>query len=148
MRPSRVSAELKKIASRIDSCERPRPDLVSRDLRRVLAGMEGTSYKVWVIDETSDGWDEDTMSSDGMDPEAVKDDLNVQWEKVVNDRYDPEFPTEADLGPVEEVADLSQVVAFSDEESEGLPLPASGPGWVAQGKYGRLDTYLVWQPAT
>ncbi|KKL59536.1 hypothetical protein LCGC14_2214320, partial [marine sediment metagenome] len=41
MKPSQVSAELKRIASSIDSCStKVRPDLVSRDLRRVLAAME------------------------------------------------------------------------------------------------------------
>ncbi len=41
MKPSRVSAELRKIASGIDNCStKVRPDLVSRDLRRVLAAMD------------------------------------------------------------------------------------------------------------
>jgi hypothetical protein len=41
MRPSRVSAELRRIAAGIDSCStRVRRDLVSRDVRRVLTAMQ------------------------------------------------------------------------------------------------------------
>jgi hypothetical protein len=42
MKPSRVSAELRRIAAGIDRCStRVRRDLVSRDLRRVLSAMGG-----------------------------------------------------------------------------------------------------------
>ncbi len=42
MKPSRVSARLRRIAANIDSCNvSVRPDLVRRDLHRVLAAMEG-----------------------------------------------------------------------------------------------------------
>ena len=40
MKPSQVSAELKRIASSIDKSGRPRSGLVNRDLRHVLAAME------------------------------------------------------------------------------------------------------------
>ena len=48
MKPSQVSARLRRIASSIDSCSTPvRPDLVSRDLRRVLAAMDPKIVKLF-----------------------------------------------------------------------------------------------------
>jgi hypothetical protein len=105
-----------------------------------------TRYEVWTAEESSDGWSGPSeFSSDGADPEAVKDDLNVQLEQSTNEYYDPEMPSEADLGPAVAVPDLSKVTAFADDEFEGFPFPGSGPGWMATGKYDRLDTYFVWR---
>ena len=42
MKPSQVSAELRRVAAEIDNCSKPvRPDLVARDLRRVAADVAG-----------------------------------------------------------------------------------------------------------
>jgi hypothetical protein len=62
MRPSQVSRELRRIAAGIDRCStRVRRDLVSRDVRRVLAAVDGDRIKVVVM--SFDDWgDEDARS--------------------------------------------------------------------------------------
>jgi len=55
MRPSDVSKELRRIAAGIDRSEKPRPDLVGRDLRVVLSAMEDTARIRVTVEEDEDG---------------------------------------------------------------------------------------------
>lgn len=151
MKPDQVVAKLRQIATAIENSENPNKVAVTQDIKSVLAAVqEGNKYEVCCIDENSDGWgDIEEMTSIETDPEKVKNDLNIQWEKAVNDLYDSTMGSEAQLGPAEAVNELSEIVAFADpeEEMEGFPLPISGPGWVAKGKYGNLDTMMAWKRA-
>lgn len=53
MKPSDLAQQLRRIASKIDASKRPSKSLVTRDLRRVIAGMEDQGpagskvYKTW-----------------------------------------------------------------------------------------------------
>ena len=77
MKPSQVSAELRHMASSIDRCRTaPRSDLVTRDLRRVLAGLEGSQDQQELV-----------MQLDLRAAPMVDDDgsLAVQFEGLVTD---------------------------------------------------------------
>jgi hypothetical protein len=99
------------------------------------------AYEVWSVEESSEGWRKLDLSSNEADPDAVKDDLNIKWEKAVTSPEYEEMAEVADLGPAEAVDNLSAVEAF------GFSLPASGPGWIAKGLYGRLETVFAWKQA-
>lgn len=56
MKPSRVSAELRRIASGINECSKPvRPDLVERDLKKVLAAMDGPAVTLESVEYVERG---------------------------------------------------------------------------------------------
>jgi hypothetical protein len=104
--------------------------------------MSGDKYNVWSWDEASDGWTGPSLLTitdvDKSDPEAVKDALNLEWEKTIGGN------TPADLNPAKRIGDLSKLDMILPDPP-GAPPDASGPGYWADGKYGRLDTIFVWK---
>jgi len=101
-------------------------------------------YLVWVWSSYESDWGEDSaiMTSSESDPDAIKDDLNVQWE--VNLDNEPE--NAAELGPAQLIDDLSSI----GQHYPGIDPPPNhktGPAYCAKGYYGRLDTIFCWQKA-
>jgi|HubBroStandDraft_6_1064221.scaffolds.fasta_scaffold421227_2 hypothetical protein len=59
MKPSQVSSILRRIAAKIDASKRPDPKLVSRDLKRVIIGMESPALSeesMRIIEITIRNW--------------------------------------------------------------------------------------------
>lgn len=104
----------------------------------LMLNTTNQKYKVWTMDENAAIWTHQYFVSKETDTDKIKDDLNKQWEESMGLGDDDNG---AELGPAQAVDDVAMIV-FNDEY-----LPDSGPGWIAEGYYGRLETILVWRHA-
>lgn len=114
MRMSKVSAELRRVAAGIDRCERPRPDLVTRDLMRVAAAVDGTPFHMVVTDEPQGVAVGFVPSQEALD--AVGGVLDPQWVLVEDEGTD-------DVSPLMTGWEGNEVVLraapLTDEERDG-----------------------------
>lgn len=123
MKPSQVSAELKKIASSIENCStKVRPDLVTRDLRQVLAAVGGGTEFHMVITDAPVGVAVGFVpSQEALD--TIGGGIDSQWELVDDDGSDDADPIL--VGPKNEVilrSESQQPLTDDEREAGILPL--------------------------
>ncbi len=120
MKPSQVSAELRRIASGIDSCSTEvRPDLVSRDLRRVLASVrtaEGEEIQVVVMSFVD--WENDESRNEVLEEHFG----GTAWHVYV----DFVIPAKEPIG-LDDVRPVKILDLRTDTDNEGQAVPESAP---------------------